>query len=98
MKLASILLPVVLAASAPAFAQDAVPAAPARFSLATPIEQIVADPVAKVALESAIPGIAAHPSYDMFKAMSLKDLAPFSEGALTPELLAKAEAALAAVK
>lgn len=96
MKIASILLPVLLAASAPVLAQDPAPAA--RFTLSTPIEQIVADPAAKAALDSTIPGLSAHPAYDMFKAMSLKDLAPLSEGQITPELLAKTEAALATVK
>ena len=96
MKIASILLPALLAASAPVLAQESAPAA--RFTLSTPIEQIVADPAAKAALETAIPGLSAHPAYDMFKALSLKDLAPLSEGQITPELLAKAEAALATVK
>lgn len=102
MKIAAILLPALLAAGVPALAQDqAAPAAPTaapRFSIATPIEKIVADPAGKAALESVLPGLASHPSYDMFKAISLKDLAPYSEGQITPELLAKADAALAAVK
>lgn len=102
MKTASILVSMLLAAGAPALAQETAPAAPAtaaaRFNLSTPIEQIVADPAAKAALDGAIPGLSSHPSYDTFKAISLKDLAPYSEGALTPELLAKAEAALATVK
>jgi hypothetical protein len=102
MRIASILAPVALALGAPALAQDTPAAAPvaaaAKFTLATPIEQIVADPVARAALESVLPGLSNHPSYDVFKAISLKDLAPYSEGKLTPELLTKAEAALATVR
>lgn len=90
-------------ATAPAFAQvPASPAAPAaaaaRFTLDTPIETILADPSGKAALESALPGIGSHPALDMFKSMSLKQVAPYSEGMLTAERLAKAEAALAGVK
>lgn len=97
MKISAILLPALLVVAAPVLAQDA-PAATAKFNLSTPIEQIVADPAAKAALDAALPGISTHPSYDMFKAMSLRDLAPYSDGKLTPELLAKTEAALATVK
>lgn len=102
MKMASILPFALLAAGAPALAQDGPAAAPvapaAKFTLATPIEQIVADPAAKAVLDEVLPGLSTHPSYDMFKAISLKDLAPYSEGKITPELLTKAEAALATVK
>lgn len=108
MKLGSLLLaPVALAALAsPATAQqhqhqhDPAPAATAapRFTIETPIEAIVADPAGKAALDAALPGISSHPAYDMFKAMSLKQLQPLSEGKITPELLSKAEVALAAVQ
>lgn len=80
-------------------AQTEAPAAEtARFTLDTPIEKIVADPAGKSVLDAAIPGITAHQHYDMFKAMSLKQLQPMSGGMLTDETLKKAEASLATVK
>lgn len=78
-------------------AAAATTAAP-RFTLDTPIELIVADPAGKAALDTALPGISSHPAFDMFKSMSLNQVKPFSEGQLTDETLAKAAAALAAVK
>jgi hypothetical protein len=109
MKLGSLLLALVPLA-APALAQQhqhhdhkaaaapvTAPAAAPRFTLDTPIEAIVADPAGKAALDGALPGISDHPAYDMFKAMTLKQLEPLSDGKITPELLAKAEVALAAV-
>lgn len=110
MKLALLIAAATLAA-APASAQDhsqhqghaAPTAAPAtaapaaRFTLDTPIEQIAADPNGKAALDAALPGITTHEYYDMFKGMSLKQLQPMSDGKITAETLARAEAALAAV-
>ena len=95
--------------AAPAAAQDhsahaapapaAAPAATAvKFSLDTPIEALMADPKAKAAVEAGAPGMATHESYDMFKAMSLNQLAPMAPDKLTPEVLAKIGAGLAAIK
>ncbi|MEP6785757.1 MAG: hypothetical protein ABI898_08445 [Sphingomonadales bacterium] len=87
-----------------ASAQTSAPAAPAavaaapKFTIDTPIETIVADPAGKAALDSVMPHLTAHPMFDMFKSMSLKQLQPMSEGKITDEGLAKAGAALAAVK
>jgi len=74
------------------------PAAASRLSLETPIETIAADPAGKAALEGGLPGITSHPSYDMFKAMTLKDLQPMSGGQITDETLAKIAAELAKIK
>lgn len=110
MKLGSLLIAAATLTAAPALAQDhsqhhagaaATPAAAtpaARFTLDTPIEQIAADPNGKAALDAALPGITTHEAFDMFKAMSLKQLQPLSDGKITAETLAKAETALAAVK
>jgi curli biogenesis system outer membrane secretion channel CsgG len=73
-------------------------AATAKFNLETPIQDIVADAKAKAALEANLPGISAHESYEMFKGMSLKQLAGYAADKLTPEVLAKTEKDLAAVK
>lgn len=102
----------VLAATvSPALAQDATTAATAgeaaapagteaaaRFTLDTPIEQIVADDAARAVLDADLPGVSTHESYEMFKGMSLKQLQPYSAGALTDEALAKVEADLAEVE
>lgn len=84
-------------AAAPAAATAATPAA-AKFGLDTPIEALVADPKAKAVLDADLPGIATHPSYDMFKGMSLRALQPMAEGKLPDELLKKVETDLAAIK
>jgi hypothetical protein len=89
------LTPAAIAQTAPA---AAAPAATAKFNLETPIQDIVADAKAKAALDAAIPGVSNHESYEMFKGMSLKQLSAYAADKLTPEVLAKAETALAEVK
>jgi hypothetical protein len=89
-----------LAAPAAALAQDAAaPAAPAAaFTIDTPIEALMADERAKAVLTKHLPGIDQHPAYEQFKAISLKALAPFSQGMISDELLGKIDADLAAIK
>ncbi|MBV7258544.1 hypothetical protein [Erythrobacter crassostreae] len=70
----------------------------AGFSTDTPIEQLVADKRAKAVLEKHIPGLDKHPAYGQFKTMSLTALQPWSQGAITPEMLEKIQADLAAIK
>ena len=91
----------------PALAQTAAPAAPAadatataaaKFSLDTPIETIVADAAAKAVLDADLPGVSTHPAFDQFKAMSLTQVQPLSQGAITDEALAKVKADLAVIK
>ena len=84
-----------------ASAQTAAPApaaTTAKFNLDTPIEALVADPKAKAVLDADLPGVSTHPSYDMFKGMSLRAVQPMSNGKLTDEALKKVEADLAAIK
>ncbi|MGC1300974.1 MAG: hypothetical protein WA840_01260 [Caulobacteraceae bacterium] len=72
--------------------------APAKgLSLDTPIEQIAADPAGKAVLDADLPGLTTHPSYEDFKAMSLKEVQPMSEGVLTDAMLAKTGADLSAL-
>lgn len=99
------MLPIVtlLLAAASAQATTATPAQPApavapKPTLDTPVEQLMANPKTKAVLDADLPTLASHPSYDMFKAMSLNQLAPMSQGVLTDELLKKVAADLAAVK
>lgn len=90
----------------PAAAQDAhaghadhaAHVAQAKFSLDTPVEAIVADEKAKAVLEANLPGVTTHEHYEMFKTMSLKQIAGMAPDKLTPEVLAKVETDLAAVK
>ena len=91
------LTPGAFAQTAPASAAAA-PAAAAKFSLDTPIEALVADARAKAVLDADLPGVTSHPSYDMFKAMSLRAVQPMSDGKLTDEMLKKVETDLAAIK
>ena len=73
-------------------------AATAKFNLDTPIETLVADAKAKAVLDADLPGLTSHPAYDSFKAMSLRGVQPLSQGALTDQMLKKAEADLVAIK
>jgi hypothetical protein len=49
-------------------------------------------------LDADLPGLTTHPAYDQFKGMSLKDVQPMSQGALTDEALKKAGEDLAKIK
>jgi hypothetical protein len=92
------LSPAAMAQTAPA-APAATPAAStAKFNLDTPIEALLADEKAKAVLDTDIPGMSAHPALDQFKAMSLRAVQPFSNGALTDEMLKKVETDLAAIQ
>lgn len=82
----------------PAPAAPAPAVATAKFNLDTPIQDIVADAKAKAVLEADLPGLTTHESYEMFKGMSLKQLSSYAADKLTPEVLAKTEKDLAAVK
>jgi hypothetical protein len=90
-----------LAVTGAASAQMA-PAAPAPAAGAlttdTPIETIVADPAGKAVLDKDAPGLTTHPMYEQFKSMSLKELAPMSQGKIDDAALAKINADLAAAK
>ena len=91
----------VAALAAPVIAQDApvtATAAAAAFTLDTPIEALMADERAKAVLVKHLGPVDQHPAYAQFKALSLKVLAPFSQGLITDEMLAKIGADLTAIK
>jgi len=92
----------VAALTTPAFADDSVPTtAPAAvFSIDTPIEVLMADERAKAVVAKHFGGqdLAQHPAYEQFKSLSLKAVAPFSQGLITEEMLAKISADLAEIK
>ena len=102
-KIAIIAAGLIAALSAPIAAETtvaapAVAAAISAFSIDSPIEQLVANPATKTVLDTDFPGLTAHPAYEQFKAMSLKQLQPFSNGVITDDLLVKAGTDLAAIK
>ena len=83
------------AAPAPAPAPAAAPAAAGALSVeTTPIETIVANPAGKAVLDKDLPGLTTHEAYDQFKAMTLSQVAPMSQGAITPEGLKAVQADL----
>lgn len=98
---------VPLALPAMAFAQTAPaqtaptatqPAAAAKFSLDTAIQDLYADKDAKAVMDKHLPGLTALPQYEMIKAISLRQLQPYSDGKLTDAMLAGVDADLAKIK
>jgi hypothetical protein len=84
-------------AQAPAATPAAAPASAAAGALSvetTPIETLVANPAAKAVLEKDLPGLTTHEAYDQFKAMTLSQVAPMSQGAITDEALKTVQADL----
>jgi hypothetical protein len=92
----------VTAIAAPAFADEMAPMATtaAALTIDTPIETLMADERAKAVLTANFAGqdLSQHPAYEQFKGLSLKALAPFSQGLITDEMLTKIAADLAAIK
>lgn len=86
------------AAPAPAPAAQAAPAADAKYNLDTPLQDIVADEKGKAVIEKHFPGMIALPEYEMFKAISLTQLQPYSNGKITDEMLAATARDLAEIK
>lgn len=79
-------------------AQPAAPTAAAKFTLDTPIGELLANEAAKAVLDKELPGLTQLPQLEMIKGLTLKQLQPYSDGKLTDELLAKTETSLAAIK
>lgn len=98
---------IALVLAAPAVAKDVPapaptpapsPAAVAKFNLDTPLETLMADPAANAVVEANLPGVDKHPMYESFKGMSLRELAPLSDGKISDAMLSKIEGELAAIK
>lgn len=64
----------------------------------TPIETLAANPDGKAAMEKVLPGITSHPAYDQFKAFTLSQIQPMSEGAVTTDHLKAIQAELDKIK
>ena len=68
------------------------------YSLDTPIADLIAEPRAKAILDRDVPGMSDDPNLPKFQSLSLRKLAPLSGGQMTPALLAKVAADLAAIE
>lgn len=92
--------PAPVAASAATATPAPATAAPAaaKFTLDSPIETLVADMTAKKVLDDDLPGLTTNDKYDMFKSMSLNQVAGFAPDKLTPERLTKVASDLAAIQ
>ena len=86
------------AAPAPAPATPVATTPASRLNLDTPVEAIMADAQGKAVLDTTLPQVATHPSYEMFKGMSLNQLQGYAPDQLSAETMAKVGTALAAVK
>ena len=86
------------APAAPATPAPAAPASDAKFNLDTPLQDIVADEKGKAVIEKHFPGMIALPEYEMFKAISLTQLQPYTNGKITDEMLAATAKDLAEIK
>jgi hypothetical protein len=100
MKLMSGLAMVMLASASPLCAETPAASTPstAKLSIDSPIEQIAANADGRPVLDANFPGMTAHPAYEQFKGMTLKQLQPMSNGQITDDAIAKAAAALTAVQ
>ena len=70
----------------------------ASYTLQTPIAELMADEEAKAVVLTHFPTLPEHPMYERFKMLGLGPLGAMSNGAMTPEMLAAAEADLAAIE
>lgn len=87
-----------LMAQAPAAAAP-MAAAPGGMAIdKTPIETIAANPAAKAVLDKDLPGLTTHEAYDQFKTMTLTQLLPMSQGAITDDRLKVVQADLDKLK
>ena len=87
----------VTASEAPS--AEARPESPkARFSLDTPIAELLANYQSKAVLDKDMPGLSTDKNLDKFKSNSLNQLAPLSGGRLDEKLLAKVGKHLAAIE
>lgn len=69
----------------------------ARPTIDSTIEALVADPATKAVLDKHLPGIDRHPAYAQFKGMTLRQVAPFSQGNITDAKIAAIDADLKAI-
>ncbi len=77
------------------------PAAPAqaaaRPTIASPIKDLLANPQTLAVMEKHLPGVSEHPALPQFQDMTLAQVAPLSNGAVTPAIIAAIDADLKAL-
>jgi hypothetical protein len=95
--LASLVASPVLAQTAPPPATTPVPA-PAAPTIDSAIGDIANTPEGKAVIDKHLPNLLGHPSYEQFKGLSLKQVQPYSNGAITDEQIAAIEAELKSIK
>ncbi len=61
------------------------------------IEALINDPATKAVMDKHLPGLAEHSAYGQFKGMTLRQVAPFSEGKITDAVIAAIDADLKAL-
>lgn len=88
--------PVLALAAAPALADDHAEAA-AKLTIDSPIEALMADETAKAVVIKHLGPLNQHPFYDQFKTMTLPQVQPMSNGAITAETIEKIKTELAAI-
>lgn len=85
-------------APAPAHDHHAMDQQPAAHpTIDSTIEALVADPATKAVLDKHLPGIDRHPAYAQFKGMTLRQVAPFSQGHITDAKIAAIDVDLKAI-
>lgn len=80
-------------ANAPAATNAPAPAV-ARPTITSSIKDLLANPQTQAVLEKHLPGIGAHPARPQFEDMTLAEVAPLSQGAITAEKIAAIDADL----
>ncbi|WGM31370.1 hypothetical protein [Brevundimonas sp. NIBR11] len=71
--------------------------AAARPTIESSIKDLLANPETHAVMEKHMPGVSQHPALPQFQDMTLAQVAPYSQGAVTPELIATIDADLKAL-
>lgn len=85
--------PVLAITAAPALAEETA----AKLSIDSPIEALMANEAAKAVVIKHLGPLNQHPFYDQFKTMTLPQVQPMSNGAITAETIEKIKTDLAAI-
>ena len=72
------------------------PAAP-RPTIASPIKDLLANAQTRAVVEKHLPGVSQHPALPQVQDMTLSQVAPLSEGLVTPAIIAAIDADLKAL-
>ena len=62
------------------------------------IKELLADPATAAILEKHLPGIGSHPALPQFQDMTLAQVAPYSEGEVTDEIIDAIDADIKALE